>query len=198
MDLFGVIRETKEMLYALKHYKDGMKFAGNVRLEHHRDGVCLYDAWMKKSNIFTTEGMAYLNNVMFHDIAKPALVTVSPWRVGIFKASVVPALGDTAAAKLGTGGTYSECADADYDLPLTNKPEYVTVDTATAVITNAAAKAEFTIAASITVYGAFLGLSAAKTAATGTLMCAKAFDSSRAVIDNDVLAVTYQITCSSS
>jgi hypothetical protein len=192
------LRDFKGIMYAIKHSKDDVRLTGNVRLEHFRDGECLYDHWMNKPNIFTTEGMAFLNNVMFHDIAKPSIVTVSPWRVGIFKNNVTPALGDTAAAKLGSGGTYGECQDADYDSPATNKPEHVTVDTATAVITNAAAKAEFTIAATITVYGAFLGLTAAKVTASGTLMCAKKFDTARPVVDNDVLAVTYQITCSSS
>jgi len=185
----------REWLYALKHHKDGVQFMGNVKLEHYRDGVCLYSAWEPKPNIFTTEGMAYLLNVMFHDISKAAS---NIWYVGIFKNNVTPALGDTAVAKLGAAGTYGECQDADYDSPATNKPSYVSVDTATAVITNAASKAEFTIAASITVYGAFLSTAQAKTATTGTLMCAKAFAASRAVVDNDVLAVTYQITASSS
>jgi hypothetical protein len=188
-------KNLREWLYALKHQRDGVIFTGNVKLEHYRDGVCLYDAWEPKPNIFTTAGMAYLLNVMFHDISKAAS---NIWYVGIFKNNVTPALGDTAAAKLGAGGDYGECQDADYDSPATNKPSYVPVDTATAVITNAASKAEFTIAASITVYGAFLSTVAAKTATTGYLMCAKAFAASRAVVDNDVLAITYQITASSS
>jgi hypothetical protein len=54
------------------------------------------------------------------------------------------------------------------------------------------------MAASITVYGAFLSTVAAKTATTGTLFCAKAFSSSRAVIDNDVLAITYVLSLTTS
>ena len=187
--------DNREFEYAIKHWKDGLVFTGNVRVEHRRDGQILYDAWMKKPNIFTTEGMAFLLNTMLHDLSKAAS---NIWYVGIFKNNVTPALGDTAAAKRGAASTYGECQDADYDSPATNNPAYVPVDTATAVITNAASKAEFTIAASITVYGAFLGNVTAKTATTGVLLCAKKFDSSRAVIDNDVLAVTYQITASSS
>ncbi len=94
--------------------------------------------------------------------------------------------------------TYLECQDADYDLPLTDKPAYTTVDTETATITNAAAKAEFTIAASITVYGAFLGTSKAKTAVDGYLTAAKKFTASRAVIDDDVLSIEYSISVTSS
>jgi hypothetical protein len=187
--------EKKEMAYALKHRGDGVVFTGNVRVEHWRDGKNLYDAWMKKPNIFTTEGMAFILNTMLHDLSKAAS---NIWYVGIFKNNVTPALGDTAAAKRGAAGTYGECQDADYDAPATTCPAYVPVDTATAVITNAASKAEFTMNASITVYGAFLGNVAAKTATTGVLLCAKKFDSSRAVIADDVLAVTYQVTASSS
>jgi hypothetical protein len=188
-------QDQKEFAYALKHHKDGVVFTGNVKVEHRREGRILYDAWCEKPNIFTTEGMAFLLNVIFHDISKAAS---NIWFVGIFKNNVTPAAGNTAAVCLGAAGTYGECQDADYDSPATNKPAYTAVDTATAVITNAAAKAEFTIAGSITVYGAFLSTATAKTATTGTLMCGKKFDSSRAVVDNDVLAVTYQITASSS
>lgn len=188
-------QSEKEMAYALKHKRDGVIFTGNVQLQHRRGEVVLYDSWMEKPNIFTTEGMAYLLNIIFHDISKAASLI---WYVGIFKNNVTPALGNTAAACLGAAGTYGECQDADYGTPATNRPSYVTVDTATAVITNAASKAEFTMAASITVYGAFLASSQAKTATTGYLMCGKKFDASRAVVNGDVLAITYQITASSS
>jgi hypothetical protein len=52
--------------------------------------------------------------------------------------------------------------------------------------------------ASITVYGAFLSTEKAKTAVTGYLMCGKKFGTARAVIDNDVLSVSYVITASTS
>ena len=184
-----------EMRYRLKHNRDGVKFFGNVRLEHFRDGQCIYDFQEPNPNIFTTEGLNYLNDIMWFTTSKAASKI---WYVGIFKANVTPAAGDTAAAKLGAAGTYQECQDADYDDPATNKPSYNTAASAAAVTTNSANKAEFTIAASITVYGAFLGDEQAKTATNGTLMCAKKFSASRAVIDDDVLYVTYQITASSS
>ncbi len=133
---------------------------------------------------------------MFHDIEKPASEI---FYVGIFKANVTPVAGNTALACLGAAGSYLECQDADYDLPLTNKPAYTTEDTAIATITNAVAgKAAFTMAASITVYGAFLSTVAAKTATTGYLTAAKRFTASRAVIDDDELAITYEINVTSS
>jgi hypothetical protein len=198
--ILQLVRDTKDFMYAMKHYKDGGRlfFTGNVRCEHFRGDQCLHSAWEPEHNIFTTEGMAYLNNLVFYNVSKPSLITVSFWYVGIFKGNITPALGDTAAAKLGSGGTYQECQDADYGTPATTKPEYITASTSSAVITNSASKASFTMAGSITVYGAFLGTTGAKATASGTLMCAKTFTSSRAVVLNDVLAVTYQITLSSS
>jgi hypothetical protein len=137
--------------------------------------------------------MARLLNIVFR-----AQTTEAAIYCGIFKNNVTPAVGDTAAAKLGAAGTYGECQDADYDSPATNKPAYTMASTSTAVATNTASPASFTMAAGITVYGAFLSTATAKTATSGTLFCAKAFTSSRAVIDNDVLSVTYQISCTTS
>jgi len=189
---FAQILDRLDIRYAAKHRQEsGLAFHGLVTLEHFRRGDLIFRETGK--NTFTTEGMAKILNVIFHDISKDAAIYV-----GIFKNNVTPAVGNTAAACLGAAGTYGECQDADYDSPATNRPAYTTVDTATAVITNSASKASFTMAASITVYGAFLASSQAKTATTGVLFCAKAFSSSRAVIDDDELAVTYQITCTTS
>jgi hypothetical protein len=137
--------------------------------------------------------MARILNIVFR-----AQTTEAAIYVGIFKNNVTPAVGDTAAVKLGAAGTYGECQDADYDSPATNKPAYTIASTSTATCTNAASPASFTINASITIYGAFLSTAAAKTATSGTLFCAKAFSSSRAVIADDVLSVTYVISCTTS
>ena len=198
-DLFKKFISNSNIMYALKHFlrgDDRVKFTGNVRCEHFRGDTCLHSAWEPTPNTFTTEGMARLLNIMFHDISKAA---AEIWYVGIFKNNITPIVGNTAAACLGSAGTYGECQDADYDDPATNKPKYTTADTATAVITNAVAgKAHFVIAGSITVYGAFLSTEAAKTATTGYLMCGKKFTAPRAVIADDELYVTYQITCTTS
>ncbi len=189
--------DNSELAYALKHHRDGVAFKGNVRCEQFREGQIIGpNGWEPTPNTFTTEGMARLLNIMFHDIAKAASEI---FYVGIFKNNVTPALADTAAAKLGAAGSYGECQDADYDSPATNKPGYTTADTSTAVITNAVAgKAHFVMADALTVYGAFLSTSAAKTAVDGYLMCAKKFATARAVIADDELYVTYQITASTS
>jgi len=190
------LRDDAELKYRARHKEEcGLRFIGNVHVKHTRQDKVLWDAWEPIHNTFTTEGMAYLLNILFGTTSKTGAAI---WYVGIFKADVTPAVGDTAAAKLGAAGTYSECQDADYDSPATNKPGYTIAATSSAVCSNSASKATFVMAASITVYGAFLSDAAAKTATSGHLMCAKRFASSRAVIADDELAVTYQITCTTS
>ena len=192
MDL-TIFRDNADLRYAAKHQREsGLNFHGHVYTDHFRDGKLLHHC-DQGGNTFTTEGMARILNIVFR-----AQTTESAIYVGIFKSNVTPAVGDTAAAKLGAAGTYGECQDADYDSPATNKPAYTIVSTSTASCTNAASPASFTMNASITVYGAFLSTAAAKTATSGTLFCAKAFSSSRAVIADDVLSVTYVISCTTS
>jgi hypothetical protein len=192
MDL-TIFKDNADLRYAAKHVQEsGLSVHGHVYTDHYRDGKLIHRC-DQGGNTFTTEGMARILNIVFR-----AQTTEANIYVGIFKNNVTPAVGDTAAAKLGAAGTYGECQDADYDSPATNKPAYTIAATSTASCTNAASTASFTMAASITVYGAFLSTVAAKTATTGTLFCAKAFTSSRAVIDNDVLAITYTLSLTTS
>ena len=192
MDL-TIFKDNADLRYAAKHVQEsGLSVHGHVYTDHYRDGKLIHHC-NQGGNTFTTEGMARILNIVFR-----AQTTEANIYVGIFKNNVTPAVGDTAAAKLGAAGTYGECQDADYDSPATNKPAYTIASTATASCTNAASTASFTMAASITVYGAFLSTVAAKTATTGTLFCAKAFSSSRAVIDNDVLSITYVLSLTTS
>lgn len=169
---------------------------GFVTCDHYRKGDLIHT--QSGFNTFTTEGLAKICNVVFGSTSKAAATVTC---VGIFKGNVVPAIGDTAAAKLGAAGTYQECQDADYT-PATNRPVYTIASTTTAAATNAASKAEFTMAAAITVYGAFLSYSSsstqAKTATDGTLMCAKKFTTARTTEIADVLAITYSLSLSTS
>jgi len=192
MDL-TIFRDDANLRYAAKYAREsGIAFHGDVFTDHFRKGRLIHSC-NQGHNTFTTEGMARLLNIVFRAQATEAAIYC-----GIFKNNVTPAVGDTAAVKLGAAGTYGECQDADYDSPATNKPAYTIASTSTASCTNAASAASFTINASITIYGAFLSTAAAKTATSGTLFCAKAFSSSRAVIADDVLSVTYVISCTTS
>ncbi len=199
------IRSNKEFEYALKHYLDGLQLIGKWKCDHYRAGKLLSGGWEPTHNIFTTEGIARLLNIIFHDISKAAS---NIWYVGLFKNNVTPAAGDTASAKLGSTGAYGECQNsADFDeaddgttsAGAGEKPGYTTVDTTTATITNAAAKAHFVMNASITVYGAFLSdVASTSTPGSAYLMAAKRFATSRAVIADDELSVTYEISVTSS
>jgi hypothetical protein len=188
-------RDNAALKYAAKHMQEsGLNLHGHVFTDHFRKGKLIHSC-DQGGNTFTTEGMAYLLNIIFGTTSKAASAI---FYVGIFKNNVTPAVGDTAAAKLGAAGTYGECQDADYDSPATDKPGYTIAVTSTATCTNSASAASFTMNAGITVYGAFLSTGKAKTATTGYLMCAKKFSSARAVIADDVLSVTYAITCTTS
>jgi hypothetical protein len=181
-----------DIRYAFKHRAEsGLALHGLVTCDHFRGGELIHT--QTGPNTFTTEGMARILNVCFRAQATDAAIYC-----GIYEDNVVPAVGDTAAAKLGAAGTYHECQDAEYDNPATNRPAYTMASTSTAVATNTASKATFVMNASINVYGAFLASSQAKTATTGTLFCAKKFAAVRAVIADDELAITYQITLTTS
>lgn len=189
-----LLAKPSDVKYALKHEAEShAQLMGHVRLTHYRDGNLIYDAWDPVPNILPTEGLDHILDVVMGATAKS-----TTWYVGIFDQNVTPAAGDTATAKLGAAGTYGECQDAEYDVPATNRPEYIDVASSAGVMTNAASKAQFTIASSITVYGAIMTDKQPKTDTTGVLLAAKKFTNSRAVVDNDELYVTYQVTATSS
>jgi hypothetical protein len=188
-DMREAVREVKERKE--KGLK-GLEIQGKVFLSHVREGKVIFDEYVGK-NLIPTAG---LNHIL--DVVLGATSKNSTWYVGVFKNNYTPIGTNTASNSLGAAGLYGECQDADYDSPATNRPAFTPAASAAGVITNSASKAEFTFAASITVYGAFLVSSQAKTATTGTLIAAKKFDVSRAVVDNDILYVTYEITATSS
>lgn len=189
-----ILASESDIRYAWKHAQEsGIQMEGRVRVEQYRDGECLWDAWDPIPNILPTEG---LNHIL--DVVMGAQAKSSTWYVGIFDANVTPAAAHTASAQLGAAGTYGECQDAEYDLPLTNRPEYIDVAAAAGVMTNAASKAQFTILAANTIYGAIMTDTQPKTDTSGDLLAAKKFTNSRAVVDNDELYVTYQVTATSS
>lgn len=188
-----IITDRNDIAYAMKHFEESkLTMHGHVFTDHYRAGKLLAHQ-DEGGNIFTTEGMANILNTYLKAATQPSNIYC-----GLFKGNITPALSDTAAAALGSGGRFTECLDADYDVPATNRPEYIMATTSTTIATNTASKAEFTIAATITAYGAFLATSQAKTATTGVLICGKRFTTQKACEDGDELAITYSVTLSSS
>jgi len=191
------LRDNPDARYAAKHsVESGIMLQGILQFDHYRKGVLISGGYPEPPNTFTTQGMAYLLNIIFFTTSKAASLI---WYVGTYKNNITPAVGNTAAVCLGAAGTFGECQDADYDDPATDKPSYTTATTATASITNSVAgKAAYVWKQSITVYGAFLSTVAAKTATTGVLMCAKKLSTARAVVDDDESALTYTISLTTS
>ena len=189
----NIITDLKDLAYAWKYRAESKLSArGDVWVDHKRNGRIIESAY-EGENTFTTEGMTAILDIIFR-----GQTTYSAVYCGLFKGNVTPTLTDTAAAALGSGGRLTECLDADYDDPATNRPAYTIAAAAASACTNAASKAEFTMAGTVTVYGAFLATSQAKTATTGVLACAKRFATAKVCESGDQLAVSYQITLSTA
>jgi hypothetical protein len=154
--------------------------------EHYREGKLL-DEW-KEDNICTDEGLNSILDIMFH-----AATQLTTWYVLIFETDTTPAAGTTYAVPVWTECTaYAEAT----------REEYVEAAASSKSITNSASKAEFTMNATKTIYGA--GLVAGGTDANtkgdaaggGTLYAASKFAASKAVENLDVLKVTITLTSS--
>ena len=137
-------------------------------------------------NIVTNEGLDAILNIMLH-----AATQITTWYVAIFEDDHTPAAGNTYAVP---GYTESTAYDE------ATRPEYEEAAASSQSITNSANKATFTIDATKTIYGAALvggGTEASTKGNTdggGTLLCSCAFDSSKAVEDDDTLEVTYEVS----
>jgi len=194
-DMLDELRETPDLAYRAKHQvESNLGLVGIWQCDQYRDGKLISGGYPEPTrNTFTTEGVAYFLNILFYTTAKSA---ARIWYVGIYDLDVTPAVGNTAAVHLGAGGTYG-AMQATTEIDEATYPEYTAAAISAArIATNAANKAEFTIAATRTVYGAFLGDDSDPTGVAGHLLAAKKFTASRDVIDNDVLYVSYVITVS--
>ncbi len=180
--------------------KSGTKLRGEFVVEcyrwHDEHGKRFCDArgrferqliWVEKThNIWTNQGLNSLLNIMLH-----ATTQITTWYCILFENDFTPDGDETYAVP---GYTESTAYDE------ATRPEYVEAESTAKSTTNSANKAAFTINATKTMYGAALvgGGSAASTkgntAGGGTLAVAGRFVASRAVIDNDVINLTYTVT----
>jgi len=193
-NIIDALMDSPDVRYRAQHAVEShFGLVGIWQCEQYRNGVLIAGAEPETPNVFTTEGVAYMLNIMFGATSKAASKI---WYVGLFDNTVTPVIGDTAAAKLGAAGTYG-ALQTTTDMDEATYPSYNTaVVSAARVVTNAANKAEFTMAATLTIDGAFLGSSSDPTNTAGYLMAAKLFDVARSVIDGDILYTTYAITVS--
>ena len=146
-----------------------------------------YLAWTDVShNIITNEGLDAALDIMFHGATQ-----ITTWYCVMFESDTTPASGHTYATPV-----YTELETYDEG----TRPEYVEAAASGQSMTNSANKATFTISATKTLYGAALvGGGTDPTvkgdaAGGGTLYCSGTFASSRNVIDDDVVNLSYTLT----
>jgi hypothetical protein len=166
--------------------QQGVLAAGVFDTEHRRGGDLI--GRDISPNIIPTEG---LNHIL--DAIVGGASQVDPWYVALFKGNVTPGATLTGASFAGT------CTEAtEYDE--TTRVAYVDAAAADGIMSNSASRAEFTMNAGITVYGGALLSASAKSDATAGTKClaASKFSASRAVVDDDELAVKYTLTLTSS
>ena len=160
------------------------RIGGRFVLECRRDGKIIWTEDVH--NIVTNEGLDSILDVYFH-----AATQITTWYCVMFENDYTPDGDETYAVP-----EYTETTAYDE----ATRPKYEEAAASSQSITNSANKATFTISASKTLYGAALvggGFSATTKGNTdggGTLICAARFTSSRAVIDDDVINLTYTVS----
>ena len=139
----------------------------------------------KQHNVWTAEGLNDLLDVYLCDGTQ-----IANWYVLTFESDTTPADGTTYAVPV-----FTECTAIDE----ATRPAYTGV-LGSKVVTNTASKAVFTYSAGKTIYGAALvgGGSSASTkgdvAGGGVMPVAGRFASSRAVVDDDVINLSYTVS----
>ncbi len=139
-------------------------------------------------NIVTNEGRNHILDVVLH-----ATAAVTTWYCEIGETN-------TAASTALTYAVPSFTACTSYDEA--TRPAYAEAAANTGgVTTNAGTVAVFTISATKTVYGAALvgggtaGSTKADSAGAGVMLCYALAGTARACLDNDVLNLTYTVSC---
>ena len=158
----------------------GLMVGGIFTHDVIRNGVSMGE--QSDPNIVCNEGLNALLGIMFN-----AATQITTWYVAPFEGNYTPVAGVTAAT-ITADSTESTAYDE------ATREAYVEAAPSGQSITNSASKADFTINAGKTIYGAFLASASAKSATTGTLFAASRFSASRSVIALDSLLITYTIT----
>jgi hypothetical protein len=158
----------------------GGKYSGQII----RAGEVI-DEW-EDDNLVTNEGLNALLNVMLNGATQ-----ITTWYLGVFEGNYTPVAGVTAATITAAS---TECTAYDE----ATRVAYVEAAASSQSITNAASRATFTFNATKTIYGAFLVSASAKSATTGTLFSAARFGTSKSVVDDDQLLLTYTFSATSS
>ena len=158
--------------------KVSVKMSSVYRVECWRAGAFI---WVEEvPNLVVNAGLDDLLDKYFKGSTYSAAHYVG------LKGTGIVAAGDTMASHAGWAEltAYDEAA----------RPAYTPGSVSGQSVSNTASAAEFTINATVTVYGAFLTTNDTKGGTTGTLYGAVDFAVPRSVIDDDVLRVTITAT----
>lgn len=145
-----------------------------------RDGEIIDIA--EDHNLMVSEG---LNHAL--DVAYNGGVQIASWYIGLFEGNYTPVAGDTAA-------TFATAATESTAYTQATRPLWSVAAPASQQITNSASKAQFTMNATKTIYGAFIISNSTKGGTSGTLTAASRFASARNVILDDELLITYTLS----
>ena len=164
--------------------RSGLKLKGRFQLECRDKNGKL--KWTEDiHNIITNEGLDHILNVILHGTS-----AIATWYCVMSETNTAPAAGLTYAVP-----SFTELQAYDE----ATRPAYVEAAASGQSITNSANKAVFTINDTKTLYGAALvgggtdGNTKGDTAGGGTLLCYALFSSSRAVVNDDVVNLTYTL-----
>lgn len=181
--------KASAQLVANPTIKDKFKLGGYFIVEHIRDGKVIHT--QKAENLVTTEGLTHNLDVLLAGADQE-----DPWYCILFSSDSTPAAGWTYVTKV--------CTEVNTKISEPTRPIYVDVHAGVSS-TNAANKAVFTFTgtgAGIIIYGAglvgfpgadggALGATKGDNTPAGVFLCAAKFASSRPVVDDDVINLTY-------
>lgn len=155
---------------------------------HNSAFLCFYHLADKETihNIVPTQGLNHILSVVGN-----AGTQITTWYLGLFEANYTPVLADTAATFPASSTESTAYAEAV-------RQTWVEAVPSGGAITNSASKAEFTMNATKTLFGAFLTSSSVKGGITGTLLSAAKFSASKTVDSGDIARITASLTLTSS
>ena len=161
----------------MKDSKIGLR--GLYRIEHIRAGKVI-DVFEGHNDI-TNEGLDQILDIMFN-----AETQIASWYIGMINNSGYSAVANTDVMTSHAGWTEF----VNYDEA--NRVEWAPADPSAQAITNSSA-AVFTFNATGTLTGIFIASNSTKSGTTGKLWATALFALPVAVVDNDVLNITYTV-----
>lgn len=164
--------------------KDSAQFGLTYLVEVIRDGVVIDRE--EVHNLVPTQGLNHILNVEFKSTTQ-----VTAWYLAIFEGNYVPTSADTAAALPAAATESTAYAESTRVL-------FVGGTVAGGVLDNSASRAEFTMTAAKTIYGAFMTSAPAKGATTGVVISSVRFSAAKNLVATDILRITAGMTLTSS